>query len=170
MRLQVESLTARFFYVDVDDDAKTADVMRVIGEQENLPIDRLILVLYHNEDNQVILTTEDETPLADYGVQDGSLLYLFFTSVLPDDDPIQDPFPAIEPETTQEPDSNLDPDSILSPEFQDLDLNFPDSLLEFPTDDSDQKADEGDADGNGDDNTDDKWKKRKLWRHKFKPI
>ncbi|RVW68437.1 APO protein 4, mitochondrial [Vitis vinifera] len=89
MKLQVEILTGKFFYIEVGDDGKVADLKRVIGDQENLPDDRLILILYNNEDNQGVLMKEDDTSLVDYGVQDGSLLYLFFSLPPPDDGSIQ---------------------------------------------------------------------------------
>lgn len=106
MRLQIEILTGRFFYVDVDDGAKVADLVRVIGEQENLPTERLILIPYnHSLEKQqlLMLMKEDGTALVDYGLRDGSLLHLFFTL----------------------PPSPSSPDPVSTH----LDLNFPDSLL-----------------------------------------
>lgn len=40
MKLQVEILTGKFFYIEVGDDGKVADLKRVIGAHENLPNDR----------------------------------------------------------------------------------------------------------------------------------
>ena len=60
MKLQVEIFTGKFFNIEVGDDAKVEDLKRVIGEQENLPNGRLILILY-NEENHGILMKEDDT-------------------------------------------------------------------------------------------------------------
>lgn len=73
MRVTIEILTGKLFYVEVDkEDATVLDLKREIESQENLPHDRLILIL---DDNVLI---ENETSLIAYGVRDGSHLYLFF--------------------------------------------------------------------------------------------
>ena len=40
MKLLVEIFTGKFFNIEVGDDAKVADLKRVIGAHENLPNDR----------------------------------------------------------------------------------------------------------------------------------
>ncbi|KAI5656030.1 hypothetical protein M9H77_24823 [Catharanthus roseus] len=74
MRVAIEILTGRLFYIDVEDDATVADLKKKIGEQEKLPLDRLILVL-HGHGNSLMI--ENELSLLDYGVCNGSLVYLF---------------------------------------------------------------------------------------------
>ena len=75
MRVVVEILTGTLFYVQVSDNTTVADLKREIGDQENLPHDRLILVLSSNLSR---LMNENELALIDYGVRDGSHVYLFF--------------------------------------------------------------------------------------------
>ncbi|CAL5391272.1 unnamed protein product [Camellia sinensis] len=75
MRVVVEILTGRLFYVQVGDNATVADLKREIGAQEKLPHDRLILICGTNLKH---LMNQNELSLLDYGVHDGSLLYLFF--------------------------------------------------------------------------------------------
>ena len=75
MRVVVEILTGALFYVQVSDNATVADLKREIGDKENLPHNRLILVLGSNLSR---LMNENELALVDYGVRDGSHVYLFF--------------------------------------------------------------------------------------------
>ena len=75
MRVVVEILTGKLFYIEVRANAMVADLKREIGAQENLPHDRLILVLSSNPSR---LMNENELALVDYGVRDGSHVYLFF--------------------------------------------------------------------------------------------
>lgn len=79
MTMVVEILTGTLFYIEVGDTATVADLKREIEAQEELPYDRLILILY--DDYESRLLDEDDVPLADYGVRDGSHMYLFFEPV-----------------------------------------------------------------------------------------
>lgn len=72
MKVAVEILTGKLFYIEVGDNATVLDLKKKIGAQEKLHDDRLILLLNGN------LINENETSLVDYGVQDGSRIYLFF--------------------------------------------------------------------------------------------
>ncbi|KAL7000169.1 hypothetical protein U1Q18_001319 [Sarracenia purpurea var. burkii] len=76
MRVVVEILTGTLFYIQVKENATVADLKKEIGAQENLPSDRLILIL--GGVNLSCLMIENELSLVDYGVQDGSHVYLFF--------------------------------------------------------------------------------------------
>lgn len=89
MRLVVEILTGALFYVHVDNDATIGDLKREIGSQQNLPHDRLILILDTNQSPMNGGDQEDEAPLSDCGVKDGSHIYLFFSPV---DDASTHPF------------------------------------------------------------------------------
>ncbi|WCJ32022.1 hypothetical protein M5689_013467 [Euphorbia peplus] len=85
MKLVVEILTGNLFYIELENDATVADLKREICAQEMLPHDRLILLLNNNR-SRLIMNKEkgdDETPLADCGVDDASHIYLFF--IPPDD-------------------------------------------------------------------------------------
>lgn len=94
MRVTVEIFGSRFFYIDMgDDDCTIADLKTKIGEQENLPFDRLILLMRHSNGISTIMTG-DEDYLHHYGVGDGSLVYLFFSNLGENDD---------------HPDSSVDP-------------------------------------------------------------
>ncbi|GLT27752.1 hypothetical protein SLA2020_027270 [Shorea laevis] len=84
MRLVVEILTGTLFYVHVGSDATIGDLKRVIGSQQNLPHDRLILILDTNQSPMNGGDEEDGASLSDCGVKDGSHIYLFFSPV--DDD------------------------------------------------------------------------------------
>ncbi|CAK9133536.1 unnamed protein product [Ilex paraguariensis] len=75
MRLVVEILTGKLFYIQLGDDATVEDLKREIGAQEKLPRDRLILILNGELSH---LMNDNELSLLDYGVQDGSHVYLFF--------------------------------------------------------------------------------------------
>lgn len=75
MRVAIEILTGKLFYIQVNDNATVLDLKKEIGVQEKLPHDRLILILYSD------LMNENEASLVNCGVQDGSHLYLFFDSL-----------------------------------------------------------------------------------------
>lgn len=78
MRVVVEILTGRLFFVEIQDDATVADLKKEIGFQEQLPFDRLILLV---DGTESFLMNENERSLQDYGIKDGSHVYLFFDSV-----------------------------------------------------------------------------------------
>ncbi|KAL6493116.1 hypothetical protein OROGR_032875 [Orobanche gracilis] len=77
MKLVAEILTGTLFYVEVEEDATVRDLKRKIENQENLPSDRLILIL-DTERQQRILMDKDQVPLKFYGARDWSRIYLFF--------------------------------------------------------------------------------------------
>lgn len=85
MRVSVEILASRFFYIAMEDDATVADLKWKIVEQEKLPFDRLILLLCHSN-GIITIMTGDEVYLQNYGVGDGSLVYLFFNNPAGNDD------------------------------------------------------------------------------------
>ncbi|CAI0625685.1 unnamed protein product [Linum tenue] len=79
MKVAVEILTGSLFHVDVKDDdnaATVADLKQAIASQQKLPFDRLILLQGDGEEEEAPL--DDDSPLADYGIHDGSHIYLFF--------------------------------------------------------------------------------------------
>lgn len=78
MKVTAEVFTGRLFYVEVGEDITVGDLKNVIGNQEDLPTDRLILML--DSDGQQLLTI-DENPVSHYGVQDGSHVYIFFRPI-----------------------------------------------------------------------------------------
>lgn len=75
MKLVAEILTGSLFYVEVGEDATVGDLKKAIGKQENLPGDRLILLLDAEERYSL---DKDEASLKDYGVGDSSHIYIFF--------------------------------------------------------------------------------------------
>ncbi|KAL2489373.1 Ubiquitin-like superfamily protein [Forsythia ovata] len=81
MKVVAEIMTGKLFYIQVEDNATVADLKREIGIQENLPGDRLILML---DDNPRRLMDKNNVSLTEYGVRDGSHIYLFFNPL--DDD------------------------------------------------------------------------------------
>ncbi|PIM99498.1 Ubiquitin-like protein [Handroanthus impetiginosus] len=92
MKLVAEILTGALFYVEVEENSTVGDLKKVIGNQENLPSNRLILFL--NVDQRNSLLENDEVSLKEYEVQDGSHIYLFFK-------PLDDCVPPISPSTPQ---------------------------------------------------------------------
>lgn len=78
MQIVIEILTGKLFYIQVEEDATVADLKKQIGAQENLPHDRLLLML------DISLMNQNEASLVEYGVRDGSHLYLFFNSPVVD--------------------------------------------------------------------------------------
>ncbi|KAL6504402.1 hypothetical protein OROGR_026325 [Orobanche gracilis] len=87
MKLMAEILTGSLFYVEIEEDATIQNLKNKIGNQEHLPTGRLILML--DADDERYLLDNDEISLKDYGVQDGSHIYIFFQ--LPDDKPSDTP-------------------------------------------------------------------------------
>ncbi|GER47939.1 ubiquitin family protein [Striga asiatica] len=77
MKLVAEILTGKLFFVEIENDDTICDLKRKIGTQENLPSERLILIL-DNADQERLKMDRDETPLDCYGVRDGSHIYIFF--------------------------------------------------------------------------------------------
>ncbi|KAG8377749.1 hypothetical protein BUALT_Bualt08G0065400 [Buddleja alternifolia] len=77
MKVVAEILTGSLFYVNIEEDANVGELKKQIGSnQENLPTNRLILML--DADQQRFLLVKDEVSLKEYGVQDGSHIYIFF--------------------------------------------------------------------------------------------
>ncbi|XVF20638.1 hypothetical protein REPUB_Repub12eG0018400 [Reevesia pubescens] len=77
MKLVVEILTGTLFDIQVGNDATVGDLKKEIETRENLPSDRMILIVDHKNGNHLI-TEEDGASLVECGVQDGSHIYLFF--------------------------------------------------------------------------------------------
>nr|CAD1819174.1 unnamed protein product [Ananas comosus var. bracteatus] len=77
MRVGVEILTGRFFNVEVEEEA-TVEVLKkeIASKEETLHENRLILMLSNGR-----LMRDDRRTLAMYGVTEGSIIYLFFTSL-----------------------------------------------------------------------------------------
>ncbi|KAI8551890.1 hypothetical protein RHMOL_Rhmol06G0222400 [Rhododendron molle] len=81
MKVVVEMLTGTLFFVQVSDNATVADLKREIGAQENLPHDRLILIL---GGNLTRLMNENDISLVDYGIRDWSHVYLILAPLTSD--------------------------------------------------------------------------------------
>ncbi|KAM1063704.1 hypothetical protein ACFX2A_028436 [Malus domestica] len=81
MKVVVENLTGTFFYVQVGNEATVADLKREIEAQQKLPYDRLTLILDTHSDNRycsrLMNDDVDGVLLVDYGVCDGSHIYVF---------------------------------------------------------------------------------------------
>ncbi|KAL9297591.1 hypothetical protein ACSQ67_023487 [Phaseolus vulgaris] len=83
MKVVVENLTGTLFSIEVSNDATVEDLKREIENQQKLPSDRFVFIL--DTDERTVITKEEEkVSLLDYGIQDGSRIYLFFTPL--DDD------------------------------------------------------------------------------------
>ncbi|RZR99300.1 hypothetical protein BHM03_00028817 [Ensete ventricosum] len=76
MELVVEILTGRFFHVEVEEDANVGSLKKAIASKEMFQEQRLVLMLSNGR-----LLRDDQCALAECGVVDGSIIYLFFTSV-----------------------------------------------------------------------------------------
>ncbi|KAJ8636835.1 hypothetical protein MRB53_011102 [Persea americana] len=75
MELVLEILTGKLFHVQIEQNATVKELKKKIAMQEALPEHRLILVLRSGP-----LMKEDQFSLADYGVKEGSQIYVFFTA------------------------------------------------------------------------------------------
>ncbi|KAL0438574.1 UNVERIFIED_CONTAM: hypothetical protein Slati_2340400 [Sesamum latifolium] len=75
MKLVVEIFTGPLFYVEVDEGSTVGNLKKEIGNQENLPSHRLILI--HNAD-ECLLLDKEEVCLKECGVRDGSHIYILF--------------------------------------------------------------------------------------------
>ncbi|XP_051150859.1 uncharacterized protein LOC127265196 [Andrographis paniculata] len=78
MKLLAEVLTGTSFYVEVGEDATVGDLKKEIGQQENLPVDRLTLMV---GTDPCSMLDNDIAPLEDYGIQESSHIYIFFEPV-----------------------------------------------------------------------------------------
>ncbi|CAN4093827.1 unnamed protein product [Withania somnifera] len=76
MQVVVEIMTGTVFHVQVGNDATVQDLKIAIHNQENVPGDRLILLLDTGGDH--LMMNDDQKSLSEYGVQDGSHLYALF--------------------------------------------------------------------------------------------
>ncbi|BFG21472.1 hypothetical protein CerSpe_077460 [Prunus speciosa] len=94
MKVVVENLTGTLFYVQVGNKATVADLKREIEAQQKLPYDRLIFILdtddHDHHRSQLIKDDVDGVLLVDYGVQDGSHVYMFVNPL--DDGSTDHPF------------------------------------------------------------------------------
>lgn len=75
MKVVAEILTGSLFYVEVGDDATVGDLKKEIEKQENLPGNRLMLLL---DSEKCYLLDKDEASLKYYGVEDSSHIYIIF--------------------------------------------------------------------------------------------
>ncbi|KAL7124412.1 hypothetical protein ABFS83_14G046800 [Erythranthe nasuta] len=101
MKLVAEILTGSLFYVEVKEDDTVGDLKREIGDQENLPTERLILILNDSCNNRTLMDN-NETSLKDYGVRDSSHIYIFYEPV---DDHIDSPPSSPKDSASNEPSS-----------------------------------------------------------------
>uniref|UniRef100_A0A7N0TU88 Ubiquitin-like domain-containing protein n=1 Tax=Kalanchoe fedtschenkoi TaxID=63787 RepID=A0A7N0TU88_KALFE len=79
VRLTVEILTGSVFSVQVDPDGTVGDLKREIASKhESFSRERLIILKVEEGESSSILVNEETVPLHEYGVEDGSHLFLFF--------------------------------------------------------------------------------------------
>lgn len=64
------------FHIQVGDDATVLDLKIAIHNQENVPANRILLLLDIGDDH--LLMNDDQKPLSEYSVQDGSRFQLIF--------------------------------------------------------------------------------------------
>lgn len=75
MKVVAEVFTGSLFYVEVGEDATVGDLKKEIEKQENLPGNRLMLLL---DSDKRYLLDRDEAALKYYGVEDSSHVYIIF--------------------------------------------------------------------------------------------
>ena len=73
MRLAIEIITGRFFYVEMREEATVESLKKEIASKEGFEENRLLLVHRNG-----CLLKNDQCALRDYGICDGTLIYLFF--------------------------------------------------------------------------------------------
>ncbi|CAL9053507.1 unnamed protein product [Musa banksii] len=76
MKVGIEMLTGKFFYVEVEDEATVGGLKREIARKEELEESRLLLV-----DCSSNLLQDDDRALAAYGCFDGSIIRLIVLPV-----------------------------------------------------------------------------------------
>ncbi len=76
MRLGIEILTGRFFYIEVGDEETVSGLKREIAKKEEFEESRLLLT--HNNG---CLMKEDQRSLVEYGCYEGCILYLNFLPI-----------------------------------------------------------------------------------------
>uniref|UniRef100_A0A9I9DIA1 Ubiquitin-like domain-containing protein n=1 Tax=Cucumis melo TaxID=3656 RepID=A0A9I9DIA1_CUCME len=78
MKLVVQNLTGSLFFVEVEDDATVCDLRtQITAHQHDLPSHRLIFIPDHDTE-RLISQTDDGISLVDFGLRDGSHIYIFF--------------------------------------------------------------------------------------------
>ncbi|KAL3372073.1 hypothetical protein AABB24_008557 [Solanum stoloniferum] len=76
MQVVVEIMTGTIFHIQVGDNATVLDLKIAIHNQQNVPANRILLLLDIGDDH--LLMNDDQKPLSEYGVQDGSRFQLIF--------------------------------------------------------------------------------------------
>ncbi|KAK6792879.1 hypothetical protein RDI58_011960 [Solanum bulbocastanum] len=76
MQVVVEIMMGTIFHIQVGDNATVLDLKIAIHNQENVPANRILLLLDIGDDH--LLMNDDQKPLSEYGVQDGSRFQLIF--------------------------------------------------------------------------------------------
>ncbi|XP_069153548.1 histone chaperone ASF1 isoform X2 [Solanum lycopersicum] len=76
MQVVVEIMMGTIFHIQVGDDATVLDLKIAIHNQENVPVNRILLLLDIGDDH--LLMNDDQKPLSEYSVQDGSRFQLIF--------------------------------------------------------------------------------------------
>ena len=73
MRLAVEIITGRFFYVEIGEEATVESLKKEIASKEGFDENRLLLMRKNG-----CLLKNDQYSLRVYGICDGTVIYLFF--------------------------------------------------------------------------------------------
>ncbi|KAH0684067.1 hypothetical protein KY290_022725 [Solanum tuberosum] len=76
MQVVVEIMMGTIFHIQVGDNATVLDLKIAIHNQENVPANRILLLLDIGDDH--LIMNDDQKPLGEYGVQDGSRFQLIF--------------------------------------------------------------------------------------------
>jgi len=76
MRVAVEIITGRLFYIDIEEEATVESLKKEIASKESLEESRLVLV---HRDGEVI--ANDQCTLKDCQVFNGTVIYLFFKPI-----------------------------------------------------------------------------------------
>ncbi|XXG80798.1 hypothetical protein AAC387_Pa09g1576 [Persea americana] len=78
IKLVIEILTGRLLHIEMDKSAVLGELKKEIAAKETIPEHRIILV--HSNG---CLMMDDQISLSDYGCQEGSHIYLFFSEAQP---------------------------------------------------------------------------------------
>lgn len=80
IKLVIEILTGRLLHVEIEGSATLGDLKKEIAKQvESIPIPENRLLLVHSHGWRLMM--DDQISLSDYGLGDGSCIYLLFTAV-----------------------------------------------------------------------------------------
>ncbi|KAK4722884.1 hypothetical protein R3W88_013117 [Solanum pinnatisectum] len=139
MQVVVEIMMGTIFHIQVGDNATVLDLKIAIHNQENVPANRILLLLDIGDDH--LLMNDDQKALGEYGVQDGSRFQLIFK-----------PYEAEKDNDDAEKD---DDDAEAEKDYDDAEAEKDDDDAEAEKDDDDAEAEKDDDDTEAEKDNDD---------------